>query len=224
MATILIRTVLIYFIFLFSMRILGKRQIGELELSEFVTTLMLSELAVNSIQDISIPISYSLIPMLILLSFEVILSFAAIKSKKVRKTLFGTPTIIIKEGRIDQKQIARLRISINELLGELRLKDCFDIRDVDCAIIEQNGKLSVCLKTSKQPLCKEDQVKQIINTSPHFSVITDGEINQNGLTILGKNEMWLRAYLKGSKIDMKRVYLMTMNKTEDINIIYKEEK
>jgi len=224
MATILIRTILIYFIFLFSMRILGKRQIGELELSEFVTTLMLSELAVNSIQDISIPISYSLIPMIILLSFEVILSFITSRWKKARKLFFGTPSVIIKDGKIDQEQVARMRISINELLGELRLKDCFDIRDVDCAIIEQNGKLSVYPKTKKQALCKEDLNNKILNTPPHFSIITDGEINHNGLTVLGKNEEWLLNFLKERKIEIERVYLLTMNKSKDINIIYKEEK
>ena len=224
MATILIRTILIYFIFLFSMRILGKRQIGELELSEFVTTLMLSELAVNSIQDISIPISYSLIPMLILLSFEVMLSFTTSRSKAARKLFFGTPTILIKEGKIDQAQMAKMRISINELLGELRLKDCFDIRDVDYAIIEQNGKLSLFLKSQKQQLCKEDISSGITNTPPHFSIITDGEINYNGLSILGKNEKWLLEFLEEHSIDTKEVYLLTMNKLNNINIIYKEGK
>ena len=162
--------------------------------------------------------------MLILLSFEVVLSFTTSRSKRARKLFFGTPTILIKEGKIDQEQMAKMRISINELLGELRLKDCFDVRDVDYAIIEQNGKLSVFLKNQKQQLCKEDLSGEAANTPPHFSVITDGEINYNGLAILGKNENWLRKFLDDQGVDAKTVYLLTMNKSNNINIIYKEGK
>ena len=143
MATVLLRTVIIYFIFTISVRLVGKRQIGELQLSEFVTMLMLSELAINCIQDISFPMSYSLLPMIFLLCSEVIISFLITKSRKMKNLFLGAPNIIIKEGILNQNELAKQRMSINELLSELRLKDIDDISKVDYAIIEPNGKLSV---------------------------------------------------------------------------------
>ena len=142
MATIFIRTIIIYVFFFLSLRIVGKRQIGELQLSELITMLMLSELAVNSIQDISIPLSYSVIPVIFLLCSEIIISFLAAKSQTLKKLFFGSPNIIIKNGKIDQKQLAKLRISINELLSEIRLKGYSNIEDIDYAIIEQNGQFA----------------------------------------------------------------------------------
>ena len=225
MTTVLTRTAIMYFIFIFSIRIMGKRQIGELQLSELVTTLMLSEIAISSIQDISMPLSYSILPTAFLLSSEVIISFLATKSSGIKKLFFGTPNIIIKEGKIDQKELSKLRMSINELLSELRLKDISEIDDVDYAIIEHNGKISVFPKMGKRPLCKEDiDLKSDKENSLPFAVITDGDVSKTGLGYANKNEKWLKNYLNKKKIDKSDIYLMTVNREGKINIIYKEEK
>lgn len=224
MATIFIRTAIIFFIFFFSIRIVGKRQVGELQLSELITMLMISELAVNSIQDISIPISYSIIPMIFLLCAEVIVSFLAIKSQRLKKLLYGSPSIIIQNGEIDQKQLSKLRISVNELLSELRLKGFSNVRDIDYAIIEQNGQISIFPKRDKQPLTLGDtDIKKDGDELP-FAIVTDGDISQNDLTHLGKDEKWLVGYLKKRNIELSSIYLMTLSRKGNIDIIYKEGK
>ena len=216
MATVLIRTIIIYFIFIFSIRITGKRQIGELQLSELVTTLMLSELAVNSIQDISIPISYSFIPMIFLLCSEVIISFLVTKSKKMNKLFYGTPNIIIKEGIINQKELKRLRMSVNELLSELRLKDIDDVSTVDYAILEQNGKLSVFEKK---------KVGERVDKSQFcYAVITDGVISETDLTYLRFDKNWVESKLKKKGLTVDKIFLMTVSPDGKTNIIVKEEK
>ena len=224
MATIFIRTAIIYFIFFFSVRIVGKRQIGELQLSEFITMIMISELAVNSIQDISIHISYSIIPVIFLLCAEVIVSFLVTKSQTLKKLFFGTPSIIIRDGKIDQKQLSKLRISVNELLSELRICGYSDINDIDYAIIEQNGQISVFPKHKKRPATVEDLKKSSKASSLPFAIVTDGDISKNDLRYLKKDESWLYDYLAKHNIDLKSIYLMTLNKEGETNIIYKEEK
>jgi uncharacterized membrane protein YcaP (DUF421 family) len=214
MATVLLRTVIIYFIFTISIRLVGKRQIGELQLSEFVTTLMLSELAINCIQDISFPISYSLLPMIFLLCSEVIISFLVTKSRKVKKLFLGAPNIIIKEGILNQRELSKQRMSINELLSELRLKNIEDISKVDYAIIEQNGKLSVFEK-------KKDG-ERVDKTEFCYAIITDGEINKNDLNILQISEEWVNNYLKSKGYKAEQIFLMTLTKDKKTNIILKE--
>ncbi len=224
MATVFVRTAIIYFIFFFSVRIVGKRQIGELQLSEFITTLMMSELAVNSIQDISIPVSYSFIPVIFLLCIEIIISFLSTKSQWLKNLLFGSPSIIIKNGKIDQKQLAKLRMSVNELLSELRLKDISSVDEVDYAVIEQNGKLSVFPKPKKQNVTREDMKIKADGDTLTFSLITDGEISRNDLYYVGKDEAWLKDYLKKRNIEIKDVFLLTMGKSGRVSIVFKEEK
>ena len=224
MATVFIRTAIIYVIFFLSVRIVGKRQIGELQLSELITMLMLSELAVNSIQDISIPLSYSIIPVIFLLCAEIIISYLSIKSQFLKKIFFGTPCIIIKDGKIDQKQLAKLRISVNELLSEIRLNGYSDVEDIDYAIIEQNGQISVFPKHKKLPASIEDLYEKRKPSPLPFAIITDGKVNKNDLFHIGKDEKWLEGYLKKHNLRLDDIFLLTSNRCGDINIIYKEEK
>ena len=208
MVTVLIRAFIIYFFLLLSLRFTGKRQLGELQVSELITTFMISELASAPIQDLSIPIIYSLIPIGFLLCAEVILSFLAIKSKSIKKIFFGNPSFIIRKGTIDQKELGRLRIGINELLGQLRLKSIGDVSQVEYAVLEQNGQLSV-LKS---------------NDNFAHTLIADGEINSAGLDLCGKNEEWLYNQLNARSLNKKEVFLMTVDENGQTNIIYKEEK
>ena len=210
MATVLIRTVIIYIVFVFAIRLLGKRQVGELELSELVVTFMLSELATVPIQDSSIPLSFAFIPLVILISFEVISSFLVTKSKMVKKAIVGNPSYLICKGKLDQKELAKLRMSIPELLGELRLKNVGDISSVDYAILEENGKRSVFQK-SESP-------------SVAHALIVDGSINESNLKIAKKSEKWLLKCLKKHNLSLKNVFLLTCDDSDTINIIIKEEK
>lgn len=207
MVTVFIRTLIIYFLLIIAIRLLGKRQVGELELSELVLTFMLSELATVPILDFSVPISHALIPIIVLVASEIISSFLVIKSPFVKKILNGNPSYIIKHGKINQKELARLRMGLPELLGELRLKDVGDVGDVDYAILEENGKLSVFEK-DKSPLA--------------HALIIDGEVVRSNLDLVSKDEKWLLSYLKKHKLELKNVFLMTVCDNNNINIIMKE--
>ncbi|MBP3495196.1 MAG: DUF421 domain-containing protein [Clostridia bacterium] len=224
MATVFLRTVIIYVLFIFCLRLVGKRQVGELQLSELVTTFMLSELAVNPIQDFSIPIAYAIVPLILLLVFEVIMSFLVTKSNLIKKALFGNPSIIIKDGALNQKELSRLRIGISELLAELRIKGFSDISEIDYAILEQNGKLSVFPKVKNQPITIGDlDIKKKEGGISH-PLITDGKINQSNLLLANKTEKWLLSYLKKHSININEVFLLTCNDANAINIIMKGEK
>ena len=224
MVTVLIRTTIIYLTLLIALRLTGKRQVGELEISELVTTFMISELATTPIQNLSIPLIYSLIPIILLLCTEIILSFLATKSATLKKMFFGNPSIIIKNGVINQRELSRLRIGINELLGELRSKDVSDISHVDYAILEQNGKLSVFLKSDRQQPCLKDFNKAGEQEGICHAIVIDGHINQTNLSYANKDSLWLESYLHTNNINMKKIFLMTVNDVGQISIIYKEEK
>lgn len=214
MATVFIRTIIIYLVFLLTFRIMGKRQVGELQISELVITFMLSELAVNPIQDMSIPILYAIIPLIVLISFEVVLSFLITKSPRVKKLLVGNPSFIIKKGRLDQRELSKLRMGLSELIAELRLKDVKDIADVDYAILEENGKLSVFQKPS---------ANQNNSGGIGHAIIIDGCINESNLKQINKTNEWLRKYLKKKGLMLKSIFLMTCDDSGTTNIIIKEK-
>lgn len=206
------------------MRLTGKRQIGELQISELIITFMISELATIPIQDLSIPISYSLFPIVLLLCYEIVVSFLITKSKFLKKLFSGNPSILIKNGKLDQKELAKSRIGINEFLGELRIKDVSDISQVDYAILEQNGQLSVFLKSENQPITLADMNIAKNNSGIGHAIIVDGDINESNLKGSNKNQDWLNRYLTNHNLKAENIFLLTVNDTNDINIIMKEIK
>ncbi len=219
-ATVLIRTAIIYVLFIFAIRLMGKRQVGEMQLSELITTFMLSELAINPIQDISIPIAYSIIPLIFLLTMEVIMSFVSTKSSTFKKLFMGTPSVIIRDGILNQKELLRLRISMSELLSELRLKNVSSIEDVDFALIEQNGQLSVFLKRDKQaPTISDLKEKEPSFSGMTHALIMDGAINESGLELAKKSEKWLNSELCKRGFGIKDIFLFTIDDGGKISII-----
>ncbi len=222
MATVLIRTTLIYFLLVSMIRITGKRQIGDLQISELVITFMISELATIPIQDLSVPLSYSFLPIVLLLCYEVLISFFILKFNVFKKIFEGNPNILICKGKLNQKELKNARIGINELLGQLRAKNISDISQVDYAILEQDGQLSVFLKKEFQPIAPQDLKIDIANDGICHAVIIDGKINESNLKLCHKNEKWVKKILdnKGCKLD--DVFLLTVNDKNDIYIIMKE--
>ena len=184
---------------------------GELQISELITTFMISELAASPIQDLSIPLIYSVVPIVFLLSAEIVLSFLATKSVKSKKLFFGNPSIIIRKGKLDQAELGRLRISINDFLGELRLKDVGDIKNVEYAILEENGKLSVFPKEKN-------------GCDFTHAIVVDGAINTTNLNYAEKSEKWLGNYFRKNNLTLSEIFLMTINDDNEIYIIKKEEK
>ncbi len=182
MIIIVIRTLLLYFSVIVSLRIMGKRQIGELQPSELVVAIMISDLATIPMESVNISLLSGIIPVLTLIIAEVITSFLSLKSKHIRKFMLGEPSIIIYDGVINEKELERLRFNIDDLLEELRLNNCYDISDVEVAIIETSGKLSVIPRDNARGVTVEDmQLKNVRHEGLPCTVISDGVINKTEL-------------------------------------------
>ncbi len=190
---------------------MGKRQVGELEVSELVTTFLLSELASFSITDDGIPLLFSVIPILTLLAVEVIASFALTKSRRLKKLFIGHPTMIICKGVLDQKELARNRISLEELFGQLRLKSITSLDEIEYAILEQNGQLSVITKTAKQPVSVENLRLNVERKGIAHAIIIDGVINDYNLKVSGKGKLWVERQLEKRGVCVDDVFLFTVD-------------
>ena len=142
MFVVFFRTLIIYFVIIVCLRIMGKRQLGELQPSEFVIAILISNIATLSIEDTDIPLIGAVVPIITLMSAEVILSFITLKSGKAQVLVSGNPVMIIRGGKIDQKSMRDLRFSIEDLMSQLRINGIFDIQDVAWAIVETNGQLT----------------------------------------------------------------------------------
>lgn len=224
MATICIRLTIIYFSTIICMRIMGKRQIGEMELSELVTAIFISEIATNPISDTNIPLLYGIIPTLLLLCFEIVMSFLAVKSNFFKNLLGKNPTFLIYKGKIDEKGLEKVRITVNELMTELRLKDVGDPSQVNYAILEPNGKISISMKSPHQNATPSILGISVDETGIHHLVISDGAVNHSALKAAGKDTAWLLKQLKQRKIKKDEVFIMSVNDASDIFIMKKVKK
>ncbi len=210
MAAIFIRTIIIYLLLIFSMKIMGKREIGELEINELVSTLLVSEIAAMPITEPDIPLLNAIIPILFIVSSEILIAYLKNKSAKVKKIIEGEPVYLIKNGKLNSCALQKNRISLNELLCEMRMQSIFNIHDVQYAILEQNGNISFL-------------APQNSNNMAHYVVI-DGSVDKELLRTLGLNESWLLGALKKRKTKLEDVFLLSVDDKKDINIIIKEEK
>ena len=224
MSTILFRTFVIYLFVSTVFRLMGKRQVGDLELSDLVATFLLSELASLPIADHNIPLLNSLIPILIILFLEILLTFCKNKSVLLKRLIESSPSILIRRGELDQKELARTRISLEELMSECRLQGYGDLADIYYAILEQDGKLSVIPRAGKSPLCADDIQLPVTECGLAYSLIVDGEINDTHLALLGRDRAWLDKECRRRGILPADVFLMTMNDAESITLIPKEKK
>ena len=208
MASILIRTVIIYILLTASLKIMGKRQIGELDVGELITTLLISELATIPIDDPDLPLLNAVLPILLIFSLEIIISSLKNRSESLKRLLESSPVYIIYKGKLSEKALVENRLSLNELLCELRLLKVTDIREVEYAILEQNGRISVFLK-SDGPLS--------------HSLVIDTVILKDNLKRLGLSEEWLKKQLKARGGRLDEVFLMTVNDNGNISFIKKEK-
>ena len=222
MITILIRTVIIYIILMTAMRLMGKRQIGELDVSDLVTTLLLSEIASLPITDSNIPVSHAVIPIVALLTFEVASSYLLVKFPSIKNLVSARPSVLINKGKIDRKAMLRARLSLDELISEMRQKGISDISEVQYAILEQNGKITVIQKSRYKPVTAEQMNIDVKEAGIIHIIVCEGKINETNLKKLGIPRRQIDEKLKKSGIDLDNVYLMTIDDTGKTQIIRKE--
>ena len=224
MTTIFLRTVIIYVVLLSAMRLMGKRQIGELEVSDLITTLLVSEIASLPITDTNIPISHAIIPIVILLTFEVVSSALLVKFPFIKKLISTRPTTLIKNGKLSSYQMQKVRITANELISELRQNNISDIKEVEYAILEQNGKISVIQKPEyRQPSAKDLNIS-VKGSGLYHVIIENGYINKHGVKELNMTPERIASILKSRSLSQKEVFLMMVSDNGDIEIVKKEKK
>ena len=223
MFILLIRTVIIYIFLLFTMRLMGKRQLGELEISELVSTLLLSDIAALPITNPEIPLAYALVPILTITAFEVGSSLLLTKRPRLKDLLSTRPSVVIKKGMIDHSELLKNRISIDELISELRQKNVTDISEVDYAIIEQNGKMTVVSKAEYEHPTRKDLGLDTKSRGICHIIISDGVVNRYGLQLVQKDQRWLEKTLKKKGIEQKDIYLMTLDDCDNVQIIRRDQ-
>ncbi len=191
------------------MRLSGKRQIGEIQISELVTTFLLSDIASYPLTDPAIPLLNAIIPIFTIIPLEIIFSFLTTKSARLKKILDGNPGIIILHGKIQKGEMSRARLSMEDLLCELRLKNISCVDEVDYAILEQNGQISVFSK-KEAPLS--------------HAVVIDGALNEALLKKIGRNKHWLYQTMQERNInDLRNVFLLSVTDSGNITLIQQKQ-
>ena len=214
MAIIFVRTVILYFAILISMRIMGKRQLGEMEISEFIVAALIADLAATPLQDIGIPLLNGLVPIIIMFCFEIIIAGLNMRSVKLRKLTYGRPEIIIRDGRIIREAMQKNRFTLDELMQELRAQGLTDTAQVEYAVLETNGQLSIILKSGDQPVTASQMGVVGDDVSYAHIIINEGRILDNNLELLGRDRRWLSNELKRQNFrSADEVYILTLSES-----------
>lgn len=223
MLNIFFRGVLLYVVLLAGIRFLGKRQLGQLEPSEVAVTMLVADLASIPMQDESISISSGLIPIAAVIGTELLLSFLSMRSVKIRKLLCGKPVILIENGKFLQDNMRKNRVTLDELISQLREKDVMDPSTVQFAILETGGNLSVFLYPQERPATAKEAGISTEEQNLPMTIISDGRLIQDNLQKAGKDEKWLQKVLVKEKATPKETFLLTVDRNNNI-LFYKKDK
>lgn len=212
MFIVLIRTIILYFIVIIAMRIMGKKQIGQLEPFELAITIMISELASLPMQDTEVPLIHGVIPIITLIVLQASLVILQLKSEKLRNIVNGKPSILIEDGQIDINELKHQKFNINDLMEELRLQGFYNIQDVQYAILETSGQLSIIPKTSSAPVTREDLNIKTKQDSLPITLILDGKVNHENLKLAKMTEDKLLSKLKSSGVNsVDEIFIAVIN-------------
>lgn len=204
------RTLILYLCIILAVRLMGKRQVGEMQPAELVITILVSAVAAVPMQDLDIPLSHGLVPVFTLIAAEVLISVLTLKCIPLRKLLSGKPVPVIREGIIDQQAMGKLRLSLDDLMEDLRLEGVFDLRQVAFAQVETNGKLSVLQKDG--------------GCGPFFTVVADGIFDPQALGRVGKSRGWMESVLRANGTNgPEEVFLFCADQRGNMIVLKKEE-
>lgn len=220
----LIRTILLYILVLIVMRLMGKREIGQLQPFELAISIMIADLASIPMSDTGIPISNGIIPILGLLVMHLLISLVNMKSIKAREIMCGKPSILVYRGKIDEKVLKKERFTINELQERLRGNGVVNLGDVEYAILETSGQVTVIQKPNKRTTIPED-----FNIEPDYEgipydLVVDGKIMLNNLKQIGRDLNWLNKQVEKFKIKPEEALIVTYDGKGQIFCQAKEKK
>jgi len=207
-----IRTILIYLFVLGGVRLMGKRQIGELQPFELVVMILISELAAVPMQDTSLPLTSGLIPLVTIIALEVLLSAVVMKKNAIRRMVTGNPMTLIKNGEIVQSTLHRVNFTLDDLLEAMRLSGYSDPSELDFAILENNGDVSFFPKA------------QTGEAGMFLPLLCDGEVLSENLPFYSHDEAWLNNQLRQKKLKKSDIFLLSVNRAGQINVVFKEKK
>ncbi len=203
--SLIIKTSFLYFFIFLVYRIMGKKELGELSIIDFIVTILIAEIAAICIENAKRSIFTSIVPILVLVILEILFSYICLKSEKIRNFIDGKPSVVIKNGKVNFSVMTKLRYSLDDLLSQLREKGIKNIEEIDYAVLENSGNLSV-FRTKDYP----------------FPIILDGKIDYDTLKEIGKDKNWINNLLKENNIELENIFyaFYTKNKTY---IIKKED-
>lgn len=225
MAISFLRTVILYSLIIIVIRLMGKRQLGELEPSELVVTILISELAAVPMQDPEVPLLYGVVPMVVLLAMEVIIAFGVMKNIKLRVLMCGKPSILIDNGKIIQSALLKTRVNIDEIIEELRLRGITDLNEVQYAILETNGQMSVIQRPYSMPATRQDMGVSPSPGALPVCIVNDGHLMEDNLTYSGHDREWLAKVLSEHRVNRIRdVFWLSVDRMGTVVFIEKENK
>ena len=222
MILVFARTVFLYLIVLCVMRFMGKREIGQMQPFELVISIMIADLASTPMSEIGIPILYGIIPILSLLFMHIIISILNIKSNRIREIICGKPRILIKNGRIDEKALVKENFTINELEEQLRVNNINSLSDVEYAILETSGQISVIPKAEKRTTIPQDFGIRPEEEKIPYDLVVDGKIMGDNLQKINKDKNWLIEQLKKNGLVAEECLIVLLN--GDGSLYYQKKK
>lgn len=225
MIIVFVRAIILYIFVLFSMRLMGKAEIAEMQPYELVITIMIAELAVLPMENIGAPLINGLVAISTLILMQVFISYMSLKSERARGFISGKPSILINKGQINEKELKKLRINLNDLVEQLRSKDYPILDDVEYAILETNGTLSVIPKPNKRNVTVNDLQLSVSHEGLPTTLIIDGHINHRNLKILNLNLEWLKKQLTIKNIkDPKEILFCYVDANQEVYIHKKAQQ
>lgn len=224
MLTTFIRAVILYILVLFTMRLMGKREIGQLQPFELAIAIMIADLAAVPMANVGVPIFSGIVPILALLAMHLLISNINLKSINMRKFLCGKPAILIHRGKIDEKVLKKEKFTINELQERLRGDGVFNLGDVEYAILETSGQISVIQKPDKRTTTPADFDIMPEYEGIPYDLVIDGEVMHENLKAIGKDYQWLKKQVEKFKIEPENALVVTFDGKGQIFCQKKGEK
>jgi uncharacterized membrane protein YcaP (DUF421 family) len=218
-----IRTIVIYLVLIAAMRIMGKRQLSDLQPIELVVTLLIADMASVPMQESGVPLLNGLVPIAVLVSLELLLSGLMLKMPKVAALISGNPVVIIRDGQLQQKALKKLRMTVADLAEYMRRQNVFDIKQVQYAVAETGGQISLFLYPAQQPATAADVGISPPDDGMPVVVINDGRMSDWAMKLCNVDEQWVRSTLRKEQCTPADVFLMTADKSKQYFILRKED-
>lgn len=225
MFVVLIRTVVLYLFIVAGIRLLGKHQIGELEPSELVLTLIIADLASVPMQDNGIPLLWGLIPIVVLLALSTIISVLCTRSIRFRALLCGRPSIVVENGQVLEMELKKNRLTLDELMEELRIQGYADFKSIKFALLETNGQLSVLPFAAEKPVTAAQMGVATQETGLPVVLVSDGHLLEHNLKGLGYEHIWLEKQLASHGLhSCRQAFLLTVDEGGATYCVPKKEE